>query len=79
MVIHVIIFYGDIAARTYCFNIVRTAGFSYDNKQDIIYSNLNPIQRYFGFSNTIDRLTNVPINNERKDMAQIIDDINKIK
>lgn len=34
--------------------MTRTAGFSYDPKQKILYSDATPIQRFFGFSRTVD-------------------------
>lgn len=35
-------------------HLTRTAGFSYDPKQKTLYSDLTPIQRFFGFSRTVD-------------------------
>ena len=35
-------------------HLTRTAGFSYDPQQKILYSDITPIQRFFGFSRTVD-------------------------
>lgn len=42
-------------------NLVQTAGFSYDPTQDIIYSNLNNVQRFFGFAQEIDSMAAFPL------------------
>lgn len=42
-------------------HLVQTAGFSYNPQQDNIYSNLDNIQRFFGFSESIDQLAAFPL------------------
>lgn len=38
--------------------LTMIGGYSYDPKQHIIYSNKTPIQRFFGFANTVDTAAN---------------------
>lgn len=46
--------YNNWEAKSDIGHLTRTAGFSYDPKQKILYSDATPIQRFFGFSRTVD-------------------------
>ena len=42
-------------------HLVQTAGFSYDPAQDIIYSNMYNVQRFYGFAEEIDYMAAFPL------------------